>query len=47
MDRVSAKKVKNVVKVTYEYDANGNLGYVNDVENGVKYRYIYDTKEFA
>ncbi|MBC8059686.1 MAG: DNRLRE domain-containing protein, partial [Clostridiaceae bacterium] len=42
LDRVTAKKYNGTARYTYEYDASGNVGYQNDLVNGVNYRYLFD-----
>lgn len=42
LNRVKAKKYEGAVKFTYQYDGSGNLGYAEDLINGVNYRYVYD-----
>lgn len=44
-DAVIGKRFNGQLKYKYEYDASGNLGYKEDLENGVNYRYIYDVAE--
>lgn len=40
--RVTAKKENGQARYKYEYDSAGNLGYQEDLVNGVGFRYIYD-----
>ncbi|MHB8125644.1 MAG: hypothetical protein ACYDEJ_08410 [Desulfitobacteriaceae bacterium] len=42
LDRVKALKYGGVIKFNYQYDGNGNLGYKEDLVNGVQYKYNYD-----
>ncbi|VTQ88082.1 DNRLRE domain-containing protein [Hathewaya histolytica] len=44
-DAVIGKRFNGQLKYRYEHDANGNLGYKEDLENGVNYRYIYDVAD--
>ncbi|SHI03421.1 YD repeat-containing protein, partial [Clostridium grantii DSM 8605] len=41
-DRVIGEKYDGVEKYKYQYDAEGNLGYHEDLVNGINYRYLYD-----
>ena len=41
-DKVVGKAFNGVTRYKYQYDGSGNLGYSEEVDNGVNYRYIYD-----
>ena len=41
LDRVKALKYSDIIKFKYDYDGNGNLGYKEDLVNGVQYKYNY------
>ncbi|GFZ34395.1 hypothetical protein CSC2_49210 [Clostridium zeae] len=45
LDRVIAKVVDGDAKYKYEYDANGNVGYSEDIVNNVNYKYTYDLSD--
>lgn len=42
LDRLKALTHDGDTTFTYDYDANGNLGYHEDLVNGISYRYLYD-----
>ncbi|MBM7871484.1 RHS repeat-associated protein [Clostridium pascui] len=42
LGRITGRKYNGVEKFRYSYDASGNLGKHEDLENGVSYRYFYD-----
>ena len=39
---MTSKNYNNNPRYTYQYDASGNIGYSQDLVNGVNYRYVYD-----
>ncbi|SHH28624.1 DNRLRE domain-containing protein [Clostridium grantii] len=41
-DRVIGEKYNGVEEFKYQYYADGNLGYHEDLVNGINYKYIYD-----
>jgi len=45
MDRVIAKRYNGNIRHKFEYDVGGNLGYHEDLVNGINYRYIYDLSD--
>lgn len=45
LDRVTAKKYNGNIRFKYAYDANGNVGYHQDLINSENYRYIYDLSD--
>ncbi len=42
LDRITARKFNNDLRNRYQYDANGNIGLVEDFVNGTRTRLIYD-----
>ncbi|WP_160317293.1 hypothetical protein, partial [Oxobacter pfennigii] len=42
LDRIMARTYNGSTRHWYTYDSAGNLGYHDDIVNGVKYRYVYD-----
>ncbi|MBV7273351.1 carbohydrate binding domain-containing protein [Clostridium sp. PL3] len=42
LGRVITSKYNGTSRYNYQYDAAGNLGYEEDLVNGVSYRYVYD-----
>ncbi len=45
LDRVTADKYNGEVRYKYQYDSAGNLGFYEDLVNGVKHRYVYDLSD--
>ena len=45
LDRIIADRYNGNIRYRYEYDAGGNIGYLQDFVNNMSYRYIYDMAE--
>jgi len=45
LDRVTSRLSQGAITDNYEYDASGNLGYHEDISNGVTYKYYYDISD--
>ena len=42
LNRIKGQKYNGDTRYTYDYDATGKIGFINDLRNAIGYRYIYD-----
>ena len=42
LDRIKGRNFNGNTRYTYDYDATGKIGFINDLQNGIGYRYIYN-----